>query len=80
MSYALIVTDPAELAILRAQLVLAEEAYFQLITGGQPKVFVDQNGERIEYHGGSAQKLAAYIALLKAKIGTGCLGPLNIWM
>jgi len=51
-----------------------------LVTGGGVKVFVDQNGERIEYNTGSIRGLTSYIASLRQLLGIGTpLGPLNIW-
>lgn len=67
-------------ATLTARLAQAEEAYHQLMLGGQAKVYVDQSGERIEYGTTNATKLAAYIADLKRQLGIGCGdGPLTIW-
>lgn len=59
----------------------AENAYQRLVTGQAPKVFVDQNGERIEYNNASLPRLFAYITYLKQMISeTGTPGPLNVWM
>lgn len=59
----------------------AEASYHALMTGGQTRVFVDQNGERVEYNTGSALQLSKYIAELKRQLGLGVpAGPLNVWM
>lgn len=58
----------------------AEDKYHALATGMQAKVFVDQNGERIEYSGGSLLQLGKYIAELKRQLGECVAGPLNVWM
>ena len=65
----------------RAQLVIwlgeAEKALHQLNMGLRAKVFVDQNGERVEYEGSSRGQLMAYIADLKRQLGIGgaIIGP-----
>lgn len=64
----------------RAQLVIwlgeAETAYHQLNMGIRAKVFVDQNGERIEYEGSTRGQLLAYINDLKRQLGLGgIIGP-----
>ena len=61
-------------------LVEAEAAYHKLMTGTMASVFVDQNGERIEYTQANANRLAAYIAELKRRIGPATMGPMNVWM
>ncbi len=77
----MIVLTSAERAVLQGRLTDAETQYHLLMTGQTAKVFVDQNGERIEYQQASAQRLAAYIADLKRQLGIGCAtGPLNVWM
>lgn len=76
----MITLTAGERAILITRLAEARSAYHTLILGGGVKVFVDQNGERIEYSGANASKLAAYIAELERQLGIGCAtGPLNIW-
>ncbi len=75
------VLTPEERAVLRTRLADAEQQYHLVMTGQTAKVFVDQNGERIEYNTANASRLAAYIADLKRQLGIGCAsGPLNIWM
>lgn len=44
--------------------------------GIRAKVFVDQNGERIEYEGSTRGQLLAYINDLKRQLGLGgIIGP-----
>lgn len=71
----------ADAVTLQLRLVQAEEQYHRLLTGQAAKVFVDQNGERIEYVAASASRLAAYIEELKRQLGqqTGS-GPMSIWL
>lgn len=58
----------------------ARKAYHELMTGQQARVFVDQNGERIEYTASSAPRLAAYIAQLERMLGSTVLGPMRVWI
>lgn len=58
----------------------AESAYHDLITGRQARVFVDQNGERIEYVASNASRLAGYIAQLRRQLGVSSVGPMRVWM
>lgn len=53
---------------LADQLTQARDQYHLLITGQAGRVYVDQNGERVEYAPTSAPRLAAYIATLEAQI------------
>ena len=69
----------AQRAILTARLAEAETAYHNLMVSGQAKVFVDQNGERIEYTTSSARNLMAYIASLRYQLNPCGAGPLNVW-
>lgn len=57
-----------DVTILRSRLESAEQAYHDLVTGGAAKVFVDQNGERVEYVAANAARLSSYIELLRRKI------------
>lgn len=63
------------------QLAEARAAYHKLVTGGAVRVFVDQNGERVEYVQANAGLLAAYIERL-AKLLEPCTvsGPMNVWL
>lgn len=76
----MIVLTPAARMQLETWLADARQQQHLLLTGQAAKVFVDQNGERVEYQMASAQRLAAYIAELERKLGLTCAGgPLNIW-
>ena len=46
-------------------LVEAEDAYHKLQLGQSPRVFVDQNGERVEYTSANRNALAAYVSDLR---------------
>lgn len=62
------------------KLVEAETVLHQLSTGTQPRVVVDQNGERIEYTATSISKLRTYISELKTQLSSdqvGSNGPLR---
>jgi hypothetical protein len=52
-------------------LTAAEKAYHSLVLGGQARVFVDQNGERIEYTSANRASLLAYIQQLRDALGKG---------
>lgn len=56
------------------RLVEAEDALHQLLTGTSARVFVDQNGERVEYTSANAARLRAYIEELKREIASSELG------
>lgn len=59
----------------------AESALHQLIIGGGTRVYVDQNGERVEYFKADTAKLRAYIMELKLALGlVDAPRPLNVWM
>lgn len=53
-----------------------------LLTGQAAKVFVDQNGERVEYNSASLPRLAAYINTLETLLAgsTASKGPMKVWM
>lgn len=55
----------AERTQYRTWLTEAREAYHELITGNKARVFVDQNGERLEYDRASASGLASWITTLE---------------
>lgn len=68
------------MATLADQLAEAQAAYHNLVTGRAVSVFVDQNGERIEYVAASAGRLAQYIELLKKQIDRKTrTGPMRVW-
>lgn len=72
---------PQRRAVLQQRLDNAEYQYDLLMTGQAARVFVDQNGERIEYVQASANRLSAYINDLKRQLGLGGgMGPLNVWI
>ena len=50
------------------KLVAAEAAYHDLMIGKSAKVFVDQNGERVEFTAANAAYLRQYIDALRAEI------------
>lgn len=78
----MVVTDPAERAILQVRLTEAREAYHKLQMGQSARVLVDQNGERVEFTPTTVSRLASYIASLEAALGIGCAvsGPMGfIW-
>lgn len=58
--------NEADLASTYELLTEAREAYHLLNTGRSVRVFVDQNGERVEYSAASASRLRQYIAELEA--------------
>ncbi|HEY1402819.1 MAG TPA: gpW family head-tail joining protein [Pyrinomonadaceae bacterium] len=59
---------PEETTLYTAYLKEAEKAYHQLNTGAV-SVFVDQNGERVEYRAANRVGLLAYINQLRAALG-----------
>lgn len=65
--------SPDTIALLKQRLEEAEQAYHDLQTGRMPRVFVDQNGERVEYTAANAYRLSTYIAELKRRIAA-CSG------
>lgn len=74
-----VLTD-AQRIILEARLAEAELAYHQLALGQMARVFVDQNGERIEYSAGNKNFLVAYIADLKRQLGLATVsGPMEVY-
>lgn len=64
------------------QLADAKAQYHLLVTGQQAKVFVDQNGERVEYQAANRGDLLKYITRLEADIaGAATLsGPMRVFM
>lgn len=63
------------------QLVQARSEYHNLMTGLKVRVFVDQNGERIEYTSANAARLRAYIQELERQVDhtVGHSGPLRVF-
>ncbi len=66
--------------LLTARLAEAEAAYHSIMLGGGVKVFVDQNGERIEYQSGNIRQLSGYIQGLKQQLGLVPAGPMSVYM
>lgn len=66
---------------LSEQLAEAKTEYHSLMTGTKARVFVDQNGERVEYHQTSAGKLLSYIKDLEAQINPSLrpTGPARVF-
>lgn len=60
----------------------AQQSLHDITTGNKAKVYVDQNGERVEYQMANVDKLRTYITELKKALGISVkvLGPLNFWM
>jgi hypothetical protein len=52
---------------IKARLDQARDAYHKLQTGQAAAVYVDQNGERVEYQLTTARNLAAYISELEVQ-------------
>lgn len=66
---------------LADQLVSAQAAYHDLMTGKAVRVFQDQNGERVEYTVANAAKLANYIQELQRQLsGSLPSRPMRVWM
>lgn len=55
-----------EILTLKGKIFEAETAYHKLMLGLLPRVFVDQNGERVEFTTATRGGLYNYIASLKA--------------
>ena len=73
---------PEEVVTYTTRLGEAEQALHQLVIGGAARVFVDQNGERVEFQAANAQRLRGYIYELRTKLGmtTDVMGPMKAWM
>lgn len=71
-----------EKAIYTTRLTEAQTAFHRLRLGGQAKVVVDQNGERVEFTVARTNDLRAYIIELQMLLGlpTGIIGPMKPWM
>ncbi len=66
------------MATAQQRLDNARDAYDRLMTGKAVRVFVDQNGERIEYAVANAARLAQYITQLEAQNGATTCGPMGV--
>ena len=51
---------------IQAKLAEAEKVYHELMLGLSVRVFVDQNGERVEYTAANKQALLSYINQLRS--------------
>lgn len=58
----------------------ARTAFHQLMTGKLASVFVDQNGERVEYSKTNSAQLQAYITELERRVTGAGLGPMRVWL
>lgn len=76
------ILTPEQRVAYEARLNEAETAYHNLRIGAQARVYVDQNGERVEFAAANADRLRAYIMEMKAILGqpTGIIGPANVWV
>ncbi len=72
----------AQRTLYETRLAEAETALHELRCGKQARVFVDQNGERVEFAVANSSRLQAYVIELKGLLGrnTGLVGPMNSWM
>lgn len=62
------------------KLAEAETAYHALMTGSAARVYVDQNGERVEYVVANASRLEQYILRLKEELGTpSVVRPMKVY-
>lgn len=62
---------PEEIAAIKAKIADAEEKYHQLMLGNSAHVFVDQNGERVEYTAIRRSDLLAYLNYLRGLLPAG---------
>jgi len=70
-----------ETILYTTRLTEAESALHSLMMGQQARVFVDQNGERVEFAVANASRLRAYIYELKMKLGKiSVTGPMKVSM
>ena len=62
---------------IQAKLAEAEKAYHELMLGQSVRVFVDQNGERVEYTAANKLALQSYINQLRSQMpdGSSCVAP-----
>jgi hypothetical protein len=70
---------PEQRETLETRLTEAEDALHKLSIGGMASVYVDQNGERVEFNRASRANLRAYVMELKAALGQsmGVAGPMS---
>ena len=62
---------------IQVKLAEAEKVYHELMLGLSVRVFVDQNGERVEYTAANKQALLSYINQLRSQMTDGptCVAP-----
>ncbi len=70
----------AEKLALEADLADARKQYHLLLTGQQARVYVDQNGERLEFTSANRGALSQYIAGIERKLAGGSRpsGPMQV--
>lgn len=67
--------------LYQGYLTEAEASLHRLMCGESARVFVDQNGERVEYAVANANRLRSYIFELKVKLGlVSGVGPMSAGM
>lgn len=70
------------MATIAEKLAEAQDAYHALITGRSVRVWVDQNGERVEYTPANKTTLKAYIDDLQRQVdnptATANVGPMRV--
>lgn len=73
---------PENRAVFEARLTEAEAAWHEIQLGQSARVFVDQNGERVEYAMANSTKLRAYIYDLRKALGKSINvgGPMTFGM
>ena len=72
---------PEEITLYTQYLTEAKAALHRLMVGESARVFVDQNGERVEYAVANANRLRAYIFDLEVKLGKRTnVGPMSAGM
>jgi hypothetical protein len=70
-----------ETALYTTRLTEAQNALHKLMIGESARVFVDQNGERVEFTSANSTKLRAYIHELKIMLGkVTTTGPMKVRM
>ena len=70
-----------EITLYTNRLTEAEDALHKLNIGQSARVFVDQNGERVEFTAANRQALRAYIFEIKSLLGKlGTVGPMKVSM
>lgn len=66
------------MATIQERLTEAETALHDLQIGKSARVYVDQNGERVEYTAANRSTLMAYIGSLKRQINSTVTGPMYL--